>query len=177
EPIGNAAVKIMVKDKDPVDMKSTSVGKFATRVPEMLAYSVEASADGFIKKEQKFMLPELVSDTTIFIEILLRPVAKKLLLSGNVYDKKTDQQIPAKLDISLKDDRTTHFQVLADKGSYEKEISKKGWYIITASSEGYLNATDSVSAESEDQSPFIRDLFLLPIEVGLTVRLKNIYFD
>lgn len=30
---------------------------------------------------------------------------------------------------------------------------------------------------SEELTPVIKDIFLQPIEVGLTVRLKNIYFD
>ncbi|HLT73471.1 MAG TPA: OmpA family protein, partial [Ohtaekwangia sp.] len=65
----------------------------------------------------------------------------------------------------------------AAKGSYEKEIPKLGWYILSASAEGYLTATDSVHADQEDLTPFVKDLYLAPIEVGVTVRLKNIYFD
>ncbi|MBA4057058.1 MAG: adhesin, partial [Marivirga sp.] len=48
---------------------------------------------------------------------------------------------------------------------------------ITASSEGYLNATDSIEADDDGMSPFSRDIYLQLIEVGITVRLKNIYFD
>lgn len=61
-------------------------------------------------------------------------------------------------------------------GRYDQAIPKLGWYLITASAEGYLNATDSVSAANEDSSPFTKDIYLQPIEVGVTVRLKNIYF-
>ncbi len=177
EPISNASVQLIVKDREPVKLQSNPTGKFTTKVAEMQTYDIHTSATGFLNKEQKFTLPELNSDTTIFIEIQLKPVAKKLLLSGNVYDKKTDQLIPARLDVTLKGDKNTKFQIPAEKGSYEREISKKGWYLITASAEGYLNATDSVSATDEEQSPFMRDLYLEPIEVGVTVRLKNIYFD
>lgn len=49
--------------------------------------------------------------------------------------------------------------------------------MITASAEGYINATDSIQADDDQLSPFSRDLYLAPIEVGMTVRLKNIYFD
>jgi outer membrane protein OmpA-like peptidoglycan-associated protein len=48
-------------------------------------------------------------------------------------------------------------------------------YVATA--EGYVNATDSVEVISEEITPVIKDIVLQPIEVGLTVRLKNIYFD
>lgn len=177
EVITGAAVDILVKDRDAVKLQTSSTGKFASRIPEMLAYDVHTSATGFLTKDQKFTLPVLTADTTIFIEILLKPVAKKLLLTGNVYDKKTDQLIPAKLDVILRGDRATHFAIAAEKGSYEKEIAKKGWYVMTASAEGYLNATDSVAAVDEEQSPFVKDIFLEAIEVGVTVRLKNIYFD
>jgi outer membrane protein OmpA-like peptidoglycan-associated protein len=177
EIIAGAAVDILVNDRPPVKLQTSSVGKFASKVPEMLAFDIHTTASGFISKDQKFTLPVLTADTTLFIEILLKPVAKKLLLSGNIYDKKTDQLIPAKLDVTLRGDRSTHFQVQAEKGSYEKEIAKKGLYVMTASAEGYLNATDSVSAMDEEQSPFVKDIFLEAIEVGVTVRLKNIYFD
>jgi outer membrane protein OmpA-like peptidoglycan-associated protein len=143
----------------------------------MKAYEIKASAPGFLPKAQKFTLPELLNDTTIFVEMLLKPVAKKLILSGNVYDLKTEQLVPAQLNVTIKGDRTTRLQIPADKGRYEKEIPKKGWYMITASAEGYLNATDSISVEDEELSPYTKDIFLTPIEVGVTVRLKNIYFD
>jgi outer membrane protein OmpA-like peptidoglycan-associated protein len=99
------------------------------------------------------------------------------LLAGNVYNKKTEQLISAKLDITLKGDKKTNMRLLAEGGKYEKEIPKLGWYMIGASAEGYINAADSVEAEDDGLSPFTRDLYLQPIEVGVTVRLKNIYFD
>jgi outer membrane protein OmpA-like peptidoglycan-associated protein len=49
--------------------------------------------------------------------------------------------------------------------------------MISASAEGYMNATDSVQAEDDALSPFTRDIYLRPIEVGVTVVLRNIYFD
>jgi outer membrane protein OmpA-like peptidoglycan-associated protein len=57
------------------------------------------------------------------------------------------------------------------------EIGKLGWYVLTASAEGFLSSTDSVWFNAEALSPLSKDLYLQPIEVGLTVRLKNIYFD
>jgi OmpA-OmpF porin, OOP family len=40
-----------------------------------------------------------------------------------------------------------------------------------------LNTSDSAEVESEEMTPVTKDIYLQPIEVGLTVRLKNIYFD
>jgi len=172
-------VEVRVKDKEPVKLRAAAnTAKFDTKMPEVTEYVVAATAEGFLPKEQKFTVPVLQKDTTVSIEVALRPVAKKLILTGTVFDKKTDQQIAgAKVGIVFKRDRKVNYNVTAEKGSYEKEIPKTGWYILTASAEGYLNVTDSVQAESEEISPVTKDLYLDPIEIGLTVRLKNIYFD
>ncbi len=172
---GNVELRII--EKEPLTLRVSTAGKFETRLPEIKEYSIKTSALGYITKEEAFKLPELNNDTTINVEILLKPEAKKLVMSGNVYDKNTEQLITARLDVTLKGDKKTNFKLPADGGHYEREISKLGWYMITASAEGYLNATDSVEAEDEQLSPFTRDLYLPVIEVGITVRLKNIYFD
>ena len=51
------------------------------------------------------------------------------------------------------------------------------FYLLAASAEGFISATDSAGFNSEDLSPLSKDIFLQPIEVGVTIRLKNIYFD
>jgi outer membrane protein OmpA-like peptidoglycan-associated protein len=113
----------------------------------------------------------------LYVEIFLTPVAKKLILAGTVFDLKTQKPITAKLDVTLKNDRRTAYKLQAAEGKYEQEIQKLGKYMFTASAEGYLNGNDSVDVMSEELTPVIKDIFLQPIEVGLTVRLKNIYFD
>jgi outer membrane protein OmpA-like peptidoglycan-associated protein len=98
------------------------------------------------------------------------------MLAGNVYDSKTEKLIPAKLNIIQKSDRKSSSSLTAANGTYEQPVPKLGWYLISASAEGYLNATDSVVIDDEEKSPVSKDIYLQPIEVGLTVRLKNIYF-
>ncbi len=173
----SANVEIMIKEKNPVKLQSTETGQFETILPEVLQFTVSATAVGFLPKEESFKVPVLINDTTVNIEILLRPVAKKLVVMGNVYDKKTAQRMPAKLEIVRKDDQKTRINTMAEGGRYEQEIPSLGWYMIVGSAEGYLNATDSIDASDDGLSPFSRDLYLQPIEVGLTVRLKNIFFD
>jgi OOP family OmpA-OmpF porin len=176
EPI-QSNVEVRITEKLPIKLRSTPAGEFTTKLPEITEYTVMATSDGFLPKEQTFKVGSLTSDTILTVAITLRPIAKKLLLVGNVYDKKTEQPLTAKLDIALKTNRKSSMKLNADGGKYEKEIPELGWYIITASAEGYMNATDSIEANDEGLSPFSRDLYLQPIEVGLTVRLQNIYFD
>ncbi len=81
------------------------------------------------------------------------------------------------MDIVAKPNRATTFPLSAEGGKYEQELPGLGGYVLTASAAGYLNALDSVDLINSDESPFTKDLFLSPIEVGTVVRLKNIYFD
>lgn len=176
EPI-QADIVLTPKDHPVINMKASTTGEFKSKLPEINSYSVKASLNGFLPLSKEFTVPVVSSDTTIVIEMLLKPVAKKLLVGGNVFDKKTEKLIPAKLDIALRNDKKTAFKFNTTDGAFEKEVPKLGWYMITASAEGYLNATDSVELPNEDSSPALRDLYLIPIEIGVTVRLKNIYFD
>ncbi|MBT1699432.1 OmpA family protein [Fulvivirgaceae bacterium PWU4] len=172
-----ADVEVRLKEKDPLKLKSNTTGKFETKMPEVTEYVVSASAQGFLPKEQSFKVPALYNDTTLNVEILLTPVAKKLMLTGNVYDKKTEKTINAKLNVSLRSDRKTTSSLQAVDGKYEQPVPKLGTYLIAASAEGYMNTTDSVSIDNEELTPVTKDVYLEPIEVGVTVRLKNIYFD
>jgi outer membrane protein OmpA-like peptidoglycan-associated protein len=98
------------------------------------------------------------------------------VLSGTVFNAKTNKVIPGKIDVTIKPDKKSSLSIDATNGKYEQTISRLGWYVFTASAEGYLNATDSVDINA-DATSVTKDLYLQPIEVGLTVRLKNIYFD
>ncbi len=172
-----ASVELTMKDQKPASFKTNASGKFETHIPEIESYTVSATAPGFISKEETFKVPKLNRDTTLRIVMNLTPIAKKLILSGSVLNKKTDQPIDAKVDIIHRSDRATNFQLQTSGGNFQQEIPRFGWYILTASAEGYLNSTDSVSINTEAESPAVKNIFLSPIEVGVTVRLKNIYFD
>ena len=110
------------------------------------------------------------------VDLFLKPVPKQLILSGTVFDSNTNQPVAAKVNGIFKEGKT-NFNVNTEAGNYERNINGLGWYVLTASAEGYLNSTDSVYVESEEVTPVIKDLYLKKIEVGVTVRLKNIYFD
>ena len=176
QPIA-ASVELNVKDQKPTPFKTNSSGKFETRIPEIESYTVNAAAPGFIAREETFSVPKINRDTALRIIMNLTPIAEKLMLSGAVLDRKTEQRISAKVEVALRSDKSTYFQLIASEGNFQQEIPRFGWYLLTATAEGYLNSTDSISINSEAESPAVKNIFLVPIEVGLTVRLKNIYFD
>lgn len=172
-----ADLVITPAESSALNLKTTTAGKFESRIPEVSRYTIHASQQGFLPKDLSLDIPALRGDTTLYVEVMLTPVAKQLLLVGTVYDLKTNNPLTVSLDVSLKSDRKTKYQLKAESGKYEQAVPKLGWYMLVASAAGYLNATDSVELVSDEITPVIKDLFLQPIEIGLTVRLKNIYFD
>lgn len=177
EPVQGTVVLTM-DDKEPQTLSADGSGIFKSKFPEVSSFTLAASSDGFLPKNKKISLPLLYNDTTVSVEILLQPVAKKLILAGNVYDKKTSQPVSAaRVELSLKNDSRTAYKLNTRSGSFEQEVPKLGWYFLTATAEGYVNSTDSIYFNNEGLSPLSKDLYLQPIEVGVTVRLKNVYFD
>ncbi|HEX8061017.1 MAG TPA: OmpA family protein [Cyclobacteriaceae bacterium] len=177
-PISAGDVKVTVEGTSPLSLKSSAAGKFDTRLPETDKYVINASASGYLPYNETFALPLINADTTISVDIYLTPIAKPLVLSGRVYNKKTNQPITAKIDMIVKPDRQNVIRVDAPNGDFSQQVGKKGWYVMTATAEGYINAADSLEiGADENVTSYTKDLYLQPIEVGLTVKLKNIYFD
>jgi OmpA-OmpF porin, OOP family len=177
EPLQQVSVEVKPKDKENVNLKSDGNGGYKTELPEVSECTVSASAEGFTPQQQSFKVPLLSADTTINVDLFLTPIPKQLMLVGNIYDAKTEKQIPAHLDIVMKGDKKSGVKLEAPKGSYEQPIAKLGWYVLTVSASGYLNGIDSVWINDQEVTPVVKDMYLQPIEVGVTVRLKNIYFD
>ncbi|MBX2962176.1 MAG: OmpA family protein [Cyclobacteriaceae bacterium] len=171
-----ASVEVKPVDIELISLRTKTDGKYETKIPEVAGFTVKASQEGFLPKELTLELPVLGNDTIVYVDLYLTPIAKKLLLAGTIYDSKTMKPLSSSLQVQLKGDRTINLNQQTD-GTYEQEIKKTGWYLLSASAEGYINAYDSVEVISEEITPVIKDIILQAIEIGMTVRLKNIYFD
>jgi OOP family OmpA-OmpF porin len=171
-----AALEIKTKEGKPVNLKSGTNGKFETKLPEVDGYTITAAASGFLPFTQNYKVPKLNKDTTLRVDVPLIPLLKQITLSGDVTDKKTNAKV-AKAKVTIVQKGTPFNSVVESGGSYKQDIPGLGWYVLTSVAEGYLNATDSIQALDENQTSLVKNLVMTPIEVGLTVRLKNIYFD
>lgn len=168
---------LSMQDEKPLSLRVGTNGKFESKLPEKTSYHISFDASGYISKEESFTLPELTRDTTINLSVYLSPVKKQLVLAGEIFDNKTNNKIDASLEIHVRGENRSTRSIQSNRGKYEQDIGKMGWYMITANASGYLSKTDSIEIRSDEFSPVIKDIFLDPIEVGLTVRLNNIYFD
>jgi OmpA-OmpF porin, OOP family len=171
----SAAIELTLKDQTPIHLTAHTDGRFDTPIHEVNSYSIHASAQGFLTADMDMRIPKLNNDTTLHVVVNLTPIAKRIFLTGTVTDKKTLQPIDAKLNLTSK--LAGAQSVNTEGGKYSAEISTLGLYTLTASAEGYLNLIDSVNIENENIELVTKDIAFSPIEIGATVRLKNIYFD
>jgi outer membrane protein OmpA-like peptidoglycan-associated protein len=99
-----------------------------------------------------------------------------IMLYGKIVDTKTQQTIEAELDIYYDNDFTLDNVQLTHNGIYAESLQKKGWYIIDIKAPGYLTIHDTLWITDNHRKNIERNYSLTPIEVGLVVELKNIYF-
>ncbi|MBL6448726.1 OmpA family protein [Fulvivirga sp. 29W222] len=165
----------LVNDTDTL-VESSGDGSYQTKLIGEGNYHIRVSAEGYYPDEAQLSIKDVFRDTTVIQDFVLKPVKRNTLLTGTVYNAKTEEPLTAKVEIIHKSDKKAIYKKESPKGYFEKELDKKGWYFIAASAEGFINATDSVR-NADDGSLLNKDLYLTPIEIGTTVRLNNIFFD
>jgi len=171
-----SAVDVTLKGFNPYNLNSDAEGKFSTLLPDTRAYTINASAAGFQSFTRSGSIPKFKKDTVINVDVFLNPDQKILVINGKVTNKKNGNPVDAKVVITKQSDKT-NFTPATSGGEYSQVVPTTGWYHFTASHEGFLNTTDSLNYNSDEVTPMTKDLVLQPIEVGVVVRLKNIYFD
>lgn len=106
------------------------------------------------------------------------PKVHKLVVKGGVYDKKDYAPVPANLRIEHEGEVVEITQANLEDGTYEVKLPDSGKYYISAQAEGYLAKKDSfyIKQARTDTEVYL-ELLMQPMEVGLSVRLNNIFFD
>lgn len=95
---------------------------------------------------------------------------------GKISDSKTQKPVDAELDVYFDNDFVIDDVQLTHDGMFSENLNKRGWYIIEIKAQGYLNQTDTLWVTDEHRKTIERNYLLTPIEIGLTVELKNIFF-
>jgi len=101
----------------------------------------------------------------------------EIKLTGYTLNERTSEPLSA--TVSFKDPNMKELKVKSDQdGYYELILPEEGKYMIRAIKEGFLNLSDSLEVfEYNSDEGLFKELLLIPIEIGVTVRLNNIFFD
>jgi OOP family OmpA-OmpF porin len=109
-----------------------------------------------------------------------KPVAREpeetvVMLKGTVYDAKTSKPVSAQITYLEKGDSLLY---KSSSGNYRIGVNPGDRYDFKVSAKGYYGMNFSVSpADSSSKGSFTKDLYLVPLTVGETIAMPNIYFE
>lgn len=109
-----------------------------------------------------------------------KAVCEKVFVKGRVLNKKTLEPIQGEVVFENMKDGSIYNQVKTKGPNAEYELilplgSRFGFY---ADAENYLSENQQLSTENRVLNEVLeRDLYVVPLEVGQSIRLNNIFFD
>ena len=105
-----------------------------------------------------------------------------VLVTGNVYNKKTQQPLSASLLYETLPDGIEVGNAISSPqdGAFKIVLPFDKNYVIRATADKFFAQSENLNLDSLVKEGFLeihKDLYLVPIEVGQVVRLNNVFFD
>lgn len=103
-----------------------------------------------------------------------------VLVYGKVLNKKTNEPIEANIEyFGLKDDKNYGSASSNPKtGEYKIVLPRGVNYGFKSGAEGFISVSENLDlTELKEYKEIEKNLYLVPVEIGQTIRLNNIFFD
>lgn len=142
-------------------------------------HELKVVADRYEALPKKLDLSEVEEYQEMVVDLYVAQ-EKMAIVSGRILDKKTGKPITngkaAKVTVEGFESAAALIDTLLS--TYELRLPLGNIYTISASAPNYYPLYESVDARLErDNVKFSKDLTIVPIEVGQSIRLNNIFFD
>jgi outer membrane protein OmpA-like peptidoglycan-associated protein/Tol biopolymer transport system component len=102
-------------------------------------------------------------------------------VKGKITDAKTKQALQGTVDVFDLETQLPVTKVFADaKGNFLAVLPAQKNYMMNVNKEGYLFYSDNFSLKdvaTDYNKPFLVDIALQPIDTGISIELKNVFFD
>ncbi|PKL79323.1 MAG: OmpA family protein [Ignavibacteriae bacterium HGW-Ignavibacteriae-4] len=103
-----------------------------------------------------------------------------VLVYGKVLNKKTNEPIAASIEyFGLKDDKNYgNATSNPETGEYKIILPRGVNYGFKSSAKGFISVSENLDlTELKEYKEIEKNLYLVPVEIGQTIRLNNIFFD
>ncbi|MBS1507436.1 MAG: OmpA family protein [Bacteroidetes bacterium] len=115
----------------------------------------------------------------ISLDLFAEP-EKMVSVVGKILDKKTNKPFPPGSKLKIVVDGMPHIIVTVDTltSDYQLKLPPGANYTISASSLNYYPVYEPISlTNAKGNERIFKDLYIVPIEVGQSIRLNNIFFE
>ncbi|MFQ3576698.1 MAG: OmpA family protein [Cytophagales bacterium] len=156
-------------------------GEYSIKLALKKSYDLQIKAKGFLSTPVKIDLSKTEEYKEIQRDLFVTdPPKLHLLITGKVYDRKTNKLFDPNKEFSIKvnDGDASLVKINRADASYEVKLDLGKYYTLNATAPGYYPQFESVDVTNEKQTvKVVKDLFIAPIEVGQSIKLNNIFFD
>lgn len=153
-------------------------GSYELKVNYGGRHFLQVSADRFESLPEEVDL-EAIDEYEVMIVDLEADAEKMALVTGYVIDKKTNKPLKAldKVKINVEGLKDVYASV-DSTGKYQLKLALGQSYTIHAAAPEYFPVYERIDVTSSKADVMIfKDLVIVPIEIGQSVRLNNIFFD
>jgi len=102
-------------------------------------------------------------------------------VKGKIYDSKTKQPLQSNVEILDLETQLPISKVFPDvNGNFLAVLPAQKNYLLNVNQEGYLFYSDNFSLKdviADYNKPYLLDIALQPIDTGISIELKNVFFD
>lgn len=171
------AVWINGKKADSV-LVNAQEGTYIVNLKHGATYSMQVKADRFESITETLDLTD-VDEYQEVTKNLYAEADKMATLTGRIIDKKTNSVIATLQDVTLNvEGLDTARAVIDDAGQYLVRLPLGKVYTVSASAPNYYPVYEVVDVSQENGDvKVLKDLIIVPIEVGQSIRLNNIFFE
>lgn len=149
-------------------------GYYRTNLPGNGEYTVKINLDYYQPFDQTFEINTTEAFAEFEKDFYLIPMIE---LSGYVMNQKTNEPIEEEISWESNTGKEGTFRP-GPNGYYQLFLPEKAKYYFRGTREGFINLSDSLPViDYVPAEPLTKDLYFIPIEVGVTVRLNHIFFD
>ncbi|QQR87731.1 MAG: carboxypeptidase regulatory-like domain-containing protein [Flavobacteriales bacterium] len=148
-------------------------GKFTIEVPYEERYTVAGSKNGYLRKEVGV---DTENDDLDNIVIELEKYdygAEGTVTNANTGEKLTDALVVL---MDAQGSKLAEMKTGAD-GRYTFPLKPENDYRISVEKDGFFKQSARISTKGKPNAVIVTDFKLVPLEVGATIRLENIYYD
>jgi len=161
-----------------VDSLKIEDGTYNVRLPWGQKYILQLIVDEFGPVPEILDLVTVDNYQKITQDLYASPLEKYATLTGKVINMKTQNAITESFAIDVNGAESTNSIIDATTGTYEVRLSLGQKIVVTGNADKFFPISEVIDLTSETENvKVIKDLMMMPLEVGESILLNNIFFE